>query len=74
MTKTNNRYGIILYWSEQDGAYIAEVPELSGCSADGLTYQEAIQNIVVVIDEWIQTARDLGRPIPKPTGGRAMLA
>ena len=39
MTKTNNRYGIILYWSEQDGAYIAEVPELSGCSADGLSYR-----------------------------------
>ena len=74
MTKSNNRYGIILYWSEEDGAYIAEVPELPGCAADGHSYREALENIEVVIDEWIQTAHDLNRPIPEPTGGREMLA
>jgi len=74
MTKTENRYGIILYWSEEDVAFIAEVPELPGCSADGLTHREALENVEVVIDEWIRTAHDLGRPIPKPTGGRVMLA
>ena len=74
MTKTKNRYGIILYWSEGDGAFIAEVPELPGCSADGLTYREALENVEIVIDEWIQTAHDVGRPIPKPTGGRVRLA
>lgn len=60
------RYQIFLYWSEEDDAYIAEVPELPGCMADGMTYREALENAQVVIREWIETARELGRPIPHP--------
>lgn len=63
-----SRYEIILYWSNEDQAFIAEVPELAGCAADGSTRQEAIANAEVVIDEWIETARDLGRAIPEPKG------
>jgi predicted RNase H-like HicB family nuclease len=62
------RYEIILYWSDEDQAFIAEVPELPGCAADGETYQEAVANAEVVIDEWIETARELGRLVPKPRG------
>ncbi len=62
------KYEIILYWSKSDEAFIAEVPELSGCAADGATYQEAIANVEVVIREWIETASELGRPIPTPRG------
>jgi predicted RNase H-like HicB family nuclease len=60
------KYEIILYWSEGDQAFIAEVPELAGCAADGLTRQEALANAEIVIAEWIETARELGRPIPEP--------
>lgn len=60
------RYEVILYWSDEDGAFIAEVPELPGCMADGQTYQDAIKNVEVVIREWIDTARELGRPVPEP--------
>ena len=67
------RYEIILYWSERDGAFIAEVPELPGCAADGATYREAIQNVETIMEEWIETARQLGRPIPEPKG-RLMFA
>ncbi|MCZ7645775.1 MAG: type II toxin-antitoxin system HicB family antitoxin [Planctomycetota bacterium] len=63
-----HRYEVILYWSEPDGAFIAEVPELPGCAADGDTYQEALAAVEVVIDEWIMTAKELGRKIPKPRG------
>lgn len=62
------KYEIILYWSEKDGAFIAEVPELSGCIADGSTRQEAITNAEVVISEWLETARELGRAVPEPKG------
>ncbi len=62
------RYEIILYWSEADQAFIAEAPELPGCAADGATYQEAVANVELVIREWIETARELGRPIPAPRG------
>jgi predicted RNase H-like HicB family nuclease len=62
------RYEIIMYWSEEDQAFIAEVPELPGCAADGTTYQEALANVQVIITEWIETAKELGRPIPKPKG------
>jgi predicted RNase H-like HicB family nuclease len=62
------RYEIIMYWSEEDHAVIAEVPELSGCAADGTTYQEALANVQVIITEWIETAKELGRPIPQPKG------
>ena len=63
-----NKYEIIIYWSDEDDAYVAEIPELSGCMADGSTYQEAIANAEVVIHEWIETAKELGRPIPEPKG------
>ncbi len=69
----NNFYEIILYWSRADQAIIAEVPELPGCAADGATYQEALANVEVVIREWIETARELGRPVPEPRG-RLMFA
>ena len=62
------RYEVILFWSEQDQAMIAEVPELPGCAADGATYREALENVELVIREWIETARSLGRPIPAPRG------
>jgi predicted RNase H-like HicB family nuclease len=62
------KYEIILYWSKEDEAFIAEVPELPGCAADGATYQEALAQAEVVIREWIETARELGRPIPAPRG------
>jgi predicted RNase H-like HicB family nuclease len=67
------RYEIILYWSGEDQAFIAEVPELPGCAADGVTYQEALQNVEIVMQEWIKTAKELGRLIPEPKG-RLMLA
>ncbi len=66
--KTNTRYEIIIYWSEEDQSFIAEVPELAGCMADGSTYSEALNNVEVIISEWIETALELGRPIPKPKG------
>ncbi len=57
-----------MYWSTEDEAFIAEVPELAGCMADGETYDEALANARVVIQEWIETAQSLGRMIPKPKG------
>jgi predicted RNase H-like HicB family nuclease len=66
--KSESRYEIILYWSDDDQAFIAEVPELPGCAADGPTYAEALANVEVVIREWIETARELNRPIPEPRG------
>ena len=62
------KYEIIIYWSETDNAYIAEVPELAGCMADGKDYAEAIQNVEVVISEWLETAHRLGRDIPVSRG------
>jgi predicted RNase H-like HicB family nuclease len=62
------KYEIILYWSDEDEAFIAEVPELAGCAADGLTRQAALANAEIVIAEWLETARELGRPIPEPKG------
>lgn len=62
------RYEIIIYWSEPDQAFVAEVPELSGCMADGPTYRAALEQAEVVIQEWIDTAQELGRDIPKPRG------
>ncbi len=62
------KYEIIIYWSEEDKAFIAEVPELPGCMADGKTYQKALSNAEVIIKEWIETAKKLGRPIPQPKG------
>jgi predicted RNase H-like HicB family nuclease len=62
------KYELIIYWSEVDQAFIVEVPELPGCAADGETYQDAVQNAEVVIQEWVETAQALGRPIPEPKG------
>jgi predicted RNase H-like HicB family nuclease len=63
-----SKYEIIIYWSDDDEAFVAEVPELAGCMADGATYQEALANAEVVIQEWIEIARELGRAIPEPKG------
>ncbi len=62
------RYEVIIFWSKEDELFIADVPELLGCMADGKTYDEALQNIQVVISEWIETAKELGRTIPQPKG------
>lgn len=62
------KYEIIIYWSSEDNCYIAEVPELSGCMADGTTMAEALENVDVIIGEWIETAKALGRNIPEPRG------
>ena len=67
------KYEVIIYWSDDDQSFIAEVPELPGCMADGETYQEALANVEVVIQEWLETAKELGRLIPKPRG-RLMFA
>jgi predicted RNase H-like HicB family nuclease len=64
----SSKYEIIIYWSEEDGAFLAEVPELPGCMADGQTYQDALTNVERVIQEWVETAKELGRPVPEPKG------
>lgn len=64
----DHKYEIIIFWSEEDNSYVAEVPELPGCMADGPTYQDALANAERVIDEWIETASELGRAIPRPRG------
>ena len=63
-----SKYEMIIYWSQEDGAFVVEVPELPGCMADGRTYQEAVANAEMIIREWIETARELDRPIPSPKG------
>jgi len=62
------RYEVIIYWSGEDEAFVAEVPELPGCMADGKTYQQALDNVETIIQEWIETAKELNRPIPEPKG------
>lgn len=64
----DKKYEIIIFWSYEDNAFIAEVPELPGCMADGKTYQEALENVEQIIDEWIETAIKLGRSLPQPKG------
>jgi predicted RNase H-like HicB family nuclease len=63
-----NKYEVVIYWSEEDKSFIAEIPELSGCMADGETYAAALQHVELVAQEWIETAQQLGREIPKPKG------
>ena len=63
-----SKYEVIIYWSKDDQAFIAEVPELLGCAADGLSCQEVVKNAEVIIDEWITTARELDRNVPEPKG------
>ena len=60
-----DKYTRIIYWSDDDGKFIAEVPELAGCMADGNTLEEALQNSSVIVAEWIETAELLGREIPE---------
>ena len=67
------KYEVIIYWSTEDQSFLAEVPELPGCMADGATYQEALKNVEVIIQEWMDTARKLGRKVPE-TKGRLMYA
>ncbi|MBI4308930.1 MAG: type II toxin-antitoxin system HicB family antitoxin [Candidatus Omnitrophica bacterium] len=62
------KYEVIIYWSREDNAFIAEVPELPGCMADGRTYQEALENVGIIAQEWLETAKQNGRSIPKPKG------
>ena len=62
------RYELITYWSRADECFVVEVPELAGCMADGATYQEAVAHAQLVIEQWLDTARELGRPIPEPRG------
>ena len=63
-----SKYEIIIFWSEEDDAYVAEAPELPGCMAEGETYQEALAKAEQIIQQWIVTAKELGRPIPQPKG------
>lgn len=63
-----NKYEMIIHWSKEDDCFVVEIPELPGCMADGNTYQESVSNAEVIIQEWIDTARDAGRPIPEPKG------
>ena len=69
----NMKYEVIIYWSSEDAAFLAEVPELPGCMADGATHQEALANLETIVEEWIATAKELGRPVPEPRG-RLMFA
>jgi predicted RNase H-like HicB family nuclease len=62
------KYEIIIYWSKEDEVFIAEVPELPGCMADGKTYEETIKNAKLIINEWIETAKKIGREVPEPKG------
>ena len=62
------RYKVIIYWSDEDQAFIAGVPELPGCAADGRSHSDALRNVEVIVQEWLETARELGRPIPRPKG------
>jgi len=64
----NIKYELIIFWSESDESFIVEVPELAGCKADGETYEEAIVNAKMVINDWIETAIKMGREVPKPKG------
>ncbi len=62
------KYELVIFWSNEDQSFVVEVPELPGCMADGKTYELAVASAREVIDEWIETARELGRPIPEPRG------
>jgi len=72
--KKMDKYEIILYWSDKDQLYIAEVPELPGCSAHGLSRIEALHNVDEAMQLWIETAREFGDPVPEPKGRKLMYA
>ena len=67
------KYEVIIYWSDEDSAFIAELPEIPGCAGEGKTYREALRKVEGVIQEWLETARELGRPILKPRGALSLL-
>ena len=69
-----HKYEIIIYWSNEDSAFVAEAPELRGCAAHGDTQEAALEHIGQAIDLWLETAREFGDPIPEPKGERLMLA
>ena len=69
-----NKYEVIIYWSNENGVFVAEVPELPGCAAHGDTQQAALKQVGEAIDLWLETAREFGDPIPEPKGERLMLA
>ena len=69
-----SKFEIIIYWSEEDQAYVAEVPQLMGCMAHGDTYEEALKNVHEAIELWLDTAKEFGDPIPEPVGRRLMFA
>ncbi len=69
-----HKYEIVIYWSEEDNAFIAEVPELPGCMSDGESYNDALKNVQTIINEWIETAKKLGRKIPVPKGRKLQYA
>ena len=59
---------MVIYWGDEDAAFIAKVPELPGCAADGATYQDVLAELEIIIDEWIETAEEMGRSVPEPKG------
>lgn len=61
-------YELLVYWRDEDEAFIAEVPELPGCAADGVSYQDVLAELEIVIDAWIETAKEMGRAVPEPKG------
>ncbi len=69
-----NRYEIIIFWSDEDAAFVADVPELPGCMAHGASHAEALNNAAQAVELWVEMARDLGREIPQPKGRRLLYA
>jgi len=69
-----NKYEVIIYWSQEDGAFVAEVPELPGCMAHGSTYETALASVQEAISLWIDTAKECGDPVPEPKGRRLIFA
>jgi predicted RNase H-like HicB family nuclease len=74
MNGSSMKYEVIIYWSDEDDLYVAEVPELPGCAAHGETYEEALGSINEAMSLWLDTAREFGNPIPEPKGHRLMVA
>lgn len=68
------KYELIIYWSNEDGAYVAEAPELPGCKAHGDTQENALRNINQAMELWLETAHEFGRPVPQPKGRRLLFA
>jgi predicted RNase H-like HicB family nuclease len=69
-----NKYEVIIYWSEEDEAFVAEVPELPGCAAHGLTQEAALASAQEAIRLWVDTANEFGDPVPEPKGRRLIYA